>query len=229
MKILIYGAGVIGSIFAAKLSLSGQDVTVLARNKRFEEIKNAGIVLRHPQTMRLEKTMVKVIDCLPEDAVFDYILVVMQRNQVDAILPQLAKNPSKNVVFVVNTASGYSAWQKAIGTDRVMIGFPSAGGVRKDGIVDYFIGHGLMRVFQTTTFGECHGEQTPRVKTLIQAFRKAGIPTVFHRDMDVWQKTHVAIVTCIANALYGHQCKHDELARSRRDVMEMILGIKEGF
>ena len=39
MKILIYGAGVIGSIFAAKLALSGQDVTVLARGKRLEELK----------------------------------------------------------------------------------------------------------------------------------------------------------------------------------------------
>ncbi len=38
MKILIYGAGVIGSLFAAKLFFSGQDVTVLARGKRFEEI-----------------------------------------------------------------------------------------------------------------------------------------------------------------------------------------------
>ena len=37
MKICIYGAGVIGSIFTGKLSLAGNDVTVLARGKRFEE------------------------------------------------------------------------------------------------------------------------------------------------------------------------------------------------
>jgi ketopantoate reductase len=34
MKILIYGAGVIGSIFAWKLTKNGYDITVLARGDR---------------------------------------------------------------------------------------------------------------------------------------------------------------------------------------------------
>ncbi len=35
MKILVYGAGVIDSIFAGKLALAGNEITVLARGKRF--------------------------------------------------------------------------------------------------------------------------------------------------------------------------------------------------
>ena len=31
MRILVYGAGVIGSLYAAKLQAAGQEVTVLAR------------------------------------------------------------------------------------------------------------------------------------------------------------------------------------------------------
>ena len=193
MKILIYGAGVIGSIFATKLSLSGQDVTVLARNKRFEEISKSGIILRNPRTQHIETTFVKVIDALPKDMFFDYILVVMQRTQVGDILDILAENKSKNIVFVVNTASGYQEWAKVIGSDRLMIGFPSAGGERKAGIVDYFIGKGLLRGFQTTTFGEYDGKKTQRVKDLIKAFQSAGIPSVFCKNMDLWQKTHVAM------------------------------------
>jgi len=229
MKILIYGAGVIGSIFATKLSFSGQDVTVLARNKRLEEIKTNGIILRNPITLNTETSRVKVIDSLPEDAIFDFILVVMQRTQVGEILERLAQNKSKNIVFVVNTASGYSEWQKAIGEDRLMIGFPSAGGERNGGIVDYFVGKGMMRIFQTTTFGELNGKKSQRVKLLIKAFRKAGIPSVFSKKMDVWQKTHVAMVTCIANALYGYGCDNYKLATSKKSVNEMLKGIKEGF
>lgn len=229
MKILIYGAGVIGSIFAAKLSLSGQDITVLARNKRYDEIKKSGIILQNPSTNQLETAYVKVIDNLPEEKVFDYIIVVMQRIQVKDILEKLSKNQSKNIIFVVNTASGYNEWLHAIDSAELLIGFPSAGGERKDGVVNYFIGKGAMRVFQTTTFGELNGEKTERVKIIIKAFRKAGIPSVFSRDMDVWQKTHVAMVTCIANALYGYNCNNYELASSRIDVQEMVMGIKEGF
>lgn len=229
MKILIYGAGVIGSIFAVKLSLSGQDVTILARGKRLEEIRDTGIVLRSPKTGKKERAGIRVIGSLSPEDRYDYIFVVMQRTQVDSVLESLAQNCTENIVFVVNTAAGYEQWKRAVGSDRLLIGFPSAGGERRDGVVNYFIGRGPMRVFQTTTFGEINGKRTRRVADLIAIFRRAGIPSVYCPDMDSWQKTHVAMVTSIANALYGHGCDNGRLAASRKDVREMVLGVKEGF
>lgn len=229
MKILIYGAGVIGSIFAAKLSLSGQDITVLARGKRLQEIRDAGIVLRSPETRKEEVVRVKTIESFPPGEKYDYILLAMQRTQVDAVLEHLSQNSTENIVFIVNTAAGYDEWKNAVGAERLLIGFPSAGGERNDGVVSYFIGRGLVRMFQTTTFGEISGERTGRVDDLIEIFNLAGIPSVFCSDMDAWQKTHVSLVTCIANALYGHDCDNRKLAASWSDVEEMVLGIKEGF
>lgn len=228
LKILIYGAGVIGSVFAGKLALAGNDVTVLARGKRFEELKSDGIVLVNPKTKKVEQATVYVIDTLLPNDLYDYIIVVMQRTQVDPILSVLSQNCSKSIVFVVNTASGYDKWVTAIGEDRLMLGFPSAGGERKDGKVYYFIGKGIQRAFQTTTFGEYSGERTCRVETLIRLFNHAKIPSVFCNDMDSWQKTHVALVTNIANALYGFDCDNFKLGRSFKDVKQMIRGIKEG-
>lgn len=229
MKILIYGAGVIGSIFAAKLFLSGQDVTVLARGKRLEEITNAGIVICNPKTKDKEIAKVKVIDRLTPEMKFDYIFVVMQRVQVDSVLEALSGNCTQNMVFVVNTAAGYEKWKSTLGPERLMIGFPSAGGERKDGIVNYFIGKGFMRAFQTTTFGEINGKKTQRVANIIEMFNNAGIPSVFCSDMDAWQKTHVAMVTGIGNALYGHNCENRRLAASWGDLKNMVLAVKEGF
>lgn len=229
LKILIYGAGVIGSIFGAKLSLAGQDVTMLARGKRLAEINGKGLILRNPNTGREERAGVKTIETLLPDMEFDYILVVMQRTQVSPVLDILARNRSKNIVFVVNTCAGYEEWINAVGIDRLMIGFPSAGGERADGVVNCFIGKGLTRAFQTTTFGEAGRNDKQRVKTIIGAFNRAGIPSAYCPNMDAWQKTHVAMVTSIANALYGHGCDNKKLARSYGDVRTMVLGIKEGF
>jgi 2-dehydropantoate 2-reductase len=228
LKILIYGAGVIGSIFAGKLAIAGNDVTVLARGKRFQEIDNNGIVLVNPQTLKVEQVPVNVIDTLLPNDQYDYIIVTMQRTQVYDILPALSKNCSKNIIFAINTAGGYDEWTKVVGKDRLMVGFPSAGGERKGGKVYYFIGKGIQRSFQTTTFGEYSGERTERVETLIKLFNHAKIPSVFCKDMDAWQKTHVALVTNIANALYGFDCDNYKLGRSYKNVKQMIMGVKEG-
>ncbi len=229
MKILIYGAGVIGSIFAGRLASSGQDVTLLARGKRLEELRQNGVVLSVPGKNVTERIPVKVIDLLAPEDIYDYILVVMQRTQVGNVLSTLSQNHTPNIVFVVNTASGYEEWARAIGRKRLMLGFPSAGGKRVGGEVQYFIGKGIIRMFQTTTFGEYDGQRSMRVRLLIDVFCRAGIPSVFCADMDAWQKTHVAMVTSIANALYEYDCDNYRLARSAGSVRLMVYGIREGF
>lgn len=229
MKVLICGAGVIGSIFAAKLSLSGQDVTVLARGARLEQLRSAGMILRDPKTGETETARVRTIETLLPEMRFDYIFVVMKKTQVDAVLEPLSQNCSPNIVFVVNTAGGYEDWKAAVGTNRLMLGFPAAGGERRDGVVSYFVFHGAKRLFQTTTFGEAAGERTHRVTEVIRMFRRAGIPSVFCPNMDAWQKTHVALVTAIANALYGQGCDNRRLAASRDSLRELALAVREGF
>ncbi|WP_216561642.1 ketopantoate reductase family protein [Tissierella carlieri] len=229
LNILIYGAGVIGSIFANKLSLSGENVTILARGDRYSEIKSNGVVLINPKTGKREVAKVSVTETLEPNNVYDYIFVVMQRTQVEDVLPILSQNKSSNIVFMVNTALGYADYADKIDEKRIIIGFPSAGGERKNGEVHYFIGRGLMRAFQTTKFGEYHCHKTERVNQIIKMFNQAGIPSVYCNNMDAWQKTHVAIVTSIGNSLYGYNCSNYELSRAYFDVAIMVKGIKEGF
>lgn len=42
-KILIFGAGVIGSIYAMKFIEAGLDVTIFARSNRFKSLKENGL------------------------------------------------------------------------------------------------------------------------------------------------------------------------------------------
>jgi 2-dehydropantoate 2-reductase len=82
MKILIYGAGVIGSIFAGKLAKSGYDITILARGNRLKEITENGVILNNSLNNKLEKTNVKIIETLKETDIFDYIIVPVQKTQI---------------------------------------------------------------------------------------------------------------------------------------------------
>ena len=229
MKILIYGAGVIGSIFSGKLAQNGYDATILARGNRYNEIKKNGIVLYNPLNNKTIEIKIKAIDILLENDFYDYIIVTVQNNQADTILPILAKNKSQNIVFVVNNPLGYDKWVKSVGNDRIIIGFPSAGGERKGGMIHYFIGTGLNKIFQSTTFGELDGKRTARLKELYKIFKKSGFSPSINKNMAWWQNTHVAVILPIAKALYRYKSNNYELAKSYTTLKHMILGTRELF
>jgi len=229
MKILVYGVGVIGSIFAGKMAQKGYDITVLARGNRYKEIEKNGIVLTNSMNRKTEQITVKLIDTLIETDVYDYIIVAVQNTQIDDILPVLSKNKSPNVVFVVNNPLGYQKWIDAVGYKRIMIGFPSAGGVRKNGEIHCFIGKGITNIFQSTTFGELDGVKTERLTRLLKIFKHAGFQPTISKLPDAWQKTHVAVILPIAKALYCYQSNNYELSKSYKTLKNMILGTRELF
>ena len=49
MRILIYGAGVIGSLYAALFAEAGYDTSIYARGKRFEALRNNGLQYKKNQ------------------------------------------------------------------------------------------------------------------------------------------------------------------------------------
>src|SRR5215468_1196736 len=106
MNILVYGAGVLGSLYAARLQEAGQIVSLLARGQRFQDLREHGIVLADVLTGQATTTHVNVVDQLgPEDR-YDLAVVVMGKHQVAAILPQLAANKQlPTVLFLHNNAA----------------------------------------------------------------------------------------------------------------------------
>lgn len=225
MRILIYGAGVLGSLYAARLKDSGHDVTLLARGRRLEELRSQGIVLIDEATGRQTATQVALTDRLaPEDA-YDLAVVIMRRNQVGAILPALAANRAiPTVLFMVNNGAGPDEWVGALGRERVLLGFPGAGGARENGVVRY-----MTVQSQPTTFGELDGRTTPRLESIAAAFGQAGFPVAISTNMDAWLRTHVALVTPVANALLMYGGDNYALARSPEGLRLMVEGVKEGF
>ena len=68
MNMLVYGAGVLGSLYAARLQEAGQHVSLLARGQRLQDIREHGILLEDVLTGQTTTTHVKVVEQLgPED------------------------------------------------------------------------------------------------------------------------------------------------------------------
>ncbi|MBW2180984.1 MAG: alpha/beta hydrolase, partial [Deltaproteobacteria bacterium] len=107
MKILFYGVGPLGSLYAARLQESGQDVSVLARGQRLADLREYGIVLEDAASGNRTTTQVDIVDRLdPKDA-YDLVVVLMRKNKISAILPTLAENQNTpNVLFMCNNVLG---------------------------------------------------------------------------------------------------------------------------
>ena len=227
MKILVYGAGVMGSLYAARLKESGQEVTILARGKRLTEIREHGVVLEDATTGQRTTTEINAVEQLSPEDVYDLVVVLMRKTQIAAILPTLAENRhTPNILFMCNNASGQDEMVGALGRERVLLGFPGAGGVLEEHVVRYVVVSGRN---QATTFGELDGRTTARLNKIARAFKAAGFPVETCKDMDAWLKTHVVKVSPVANALCMVGGDNHRLAR-RRDVLAlMVRALREGF
>jgi 2-dehydropantoate 2-reductase len=80
MNILVYGAGDLGSLYAARLQTAGHNVSLLARDQRLQDIREYGIVLEDVLTGQTTTTHVEVVEQLgPEDRYDLAMLVTMKR------------------------------------------------------------------------------------------------------------------------------------------------------
>src|SRR5208283_884302 len=129
LRILIYGAGVIGSLYAARLGDSGQDVSILARGRRLAAIKEGGIALEEVGTNLATRTAVSVVERLSPDDSYDLVVVCVRRDQLPSVLPALEKNRSvPTVLFMLNNAEGLAKLSGVVGGERILGGLPGAGG-----------------------------------------------------------------------------------------------------
>ena len=86
MKVLIYGAGVIGTLYGGKLADAGHTVTVVARGRRLAEIREQGLVLEDVVHHRRLTASVKTVDRLDPDDEQDLALITVRRDQPPAHL-----------------------------------------------------------------------------------------------------------------------------------------------
>ena len=215
-KILIYGAGPFGSLFAVRLAEAGHSVSLLDQGERQQELKTHGVVIENTDTGVRTVTHLPVVESLEEEDYYDLVIVPIRKNKVSAILPVLAANKKvPTFLFMMNNAAGQQEFIDALGKERVMAGFPLPGGFKKGHVMH------MMPVDKkqptVLPIGEVDGSISTRTREVAKILNSmSGYRTEIQKDIDAWLKTQVALmVPTFAPAVYACNSDMEHFAATR--------------
>lgn len=219
MKVLVYGAGVIGGQLVHALLKSGNDVTVIARGAWKETLEKDGLRIRHYIQKKDTVDHPHVLE-KPDGQRYDIVFAVMQYRQMEKILDDLAAVDSPIVVLVGNNLSAPEMESRilcaAASPKEVLFGFGSTAGTRENGkLTTVHTGDGKL------TIGKAHSEATAEEKALIKSlFAGSKMSISWCDDMDAWLKYHVAFILPVVYLCYKTGC---DLKRSTKEERKLLL------
>ncbi len=239
MKIAIVGAGAIGGYLGARLSLAGEEVTFIARNRNLEAINARGFRLLLEDGSELHAPAVRAVQRMAEAGPQDAVLLTVKAHQVRDLLPELRElfGPQTVVVTMIN---GIPWWyfHKLAGPylgrslDSVDPGGFIAAHIEPErliGSVVYpaaeLVEPGVVKLIEGNRFtlGELDGSRSERIEALSQAMMRAGFKSPVAKDIrsEIWVKLWGNLsfnpISALTHATLAGICAHPlgrELAAS---------------
>lgn len=226
MRVLVLGAGVLGSYLAHSLLKAGNDVTILARGKRYEQLSDNGLVIKHYFQKKTTVDRINVISELKKDDIYDLIFLVMKYNQLPSALLTITNNLSENIILIGNNANPkrteadiqkLSKSKKNIG-----FGFQTSAGIREDsGRVISIHGKGNI------TFGDLNGDLSLE-ETVKKAFGTHYKVTI-EKDIEAWLLTHYVFILPMNSLLYINDFNAKKISKSNVSLNKMVEATNEGL
>lgn len=217
MRILIIGAGVLGSNLAHSMR-KGNDITILARGRTYQNLKNGGLVIKHKFG---KKTIdyFTVIDKLQTDDIYDAIFVVSRFSSLDSIVPMIKRNKSKNIVFVGNnmTVEKYENLENK----NVLFAFFSAAGKKYEGYINSIC-------LNKIEIGRTDGKDVSD-KFITSIFAGTKIKVTIDNKMNDYLKTHACAVLPLVFASYRANGNLKLLKKDKAYSLEIMDAIIEGY
>lgn len=220
MKILVFGAGVLGCNLARNLFRAGKDVTLLARGSWADEIRQNGLRIKDKFSPRLSVSRIPVVtEMKPEDR-YDVIFVVVRYTQIDSILDVLRANGTKNIVFVGNNVRA-EALAASLPEKNVLFAFALSAGHRES---DRVASIDLKKI----TIGQLRG--APSNEPLIgRVFEGTKYKAVYQPNMGDYLLCHAAFVIPAAFACYKTDGNLKKLKGNTAYLSRMIDANIEGY
>jgi 2-dehydropantoate 2-reductase len=206
MKIAVVGAGAIGGYLGARLSLAGEDVTFIARNKNLAAINANGFKLMLEDGSEQHASNVRAVQAMADAGPQDVVLLTLKAHQVKDVLPELRAlfGPETVVVTMINGLPWWYFHKLAGPYEGRQLESVDPSGViashiepeRVIGSVVYpaaeLIAPGVVKVIEGNRFtlGEPDGSRSPRIEALSQAMMKAGFKSPVSKDIrgEIWVK-----------------------------------------
>ncbi len=234
MKILIYGAGIVGSTYGWQLSKTGHEITVLVRPEKKQRIKEEGIHIHCTDFRRGQKEVKKVvfkpdvIDSLSADNNFEYIIVTTNNLHLKEIVPILSKSAGNaHILFFQNMwVDDLDNINKHLSEKQYFFGFPfMVGGGKDAGCINSAIS-GLKQ--SHTPLGEPNGEISERVQKIAKAFEEANLKPIIYNQIKLWLITHYAVAAGLSAGIMKAKggCN---FASNSTILKEAINAIREGL
>lgn len=177
MKIIVFGAGRIGSTLAFCLSRAGHEVSVIARGARLDALVHKAAIV----TLDGRSAPVTALASLAPSEPCDLAIVTVPEHQVASILAEVSSSQAKTILFMFNTFRGTARYASAVGTERFAFGFPNMTATLVDQQLSFRVdGPGML-----TTLSR---------PDLVTLFKDAGLPSEHEDDMDAFLRSHVALV-----------------------------------
>lgn len=198
MKVLVYGTGVIGTIYGDVLSQAGHDVSHYVRTGR-PAGRGSALDLnlldgRTPEPHALHvRYPARIVDGFGPTDGYELILVSLKHYDVPAVLYQLAVDAGKaDILFFNNWWDDLTAIDDVL-AGRYLWGFPVAGGGWVDGVLD-------AALLDTVHLGEIGHDGTTRLARVQGLFESAGLNVDIEPNMLHWLWTHFATEAALIGA-----------------------------
>ncbi|MFO1079902.1 MAG: ketopantoate reductase family protein [Reyranellaceae bacterium] len=185
MKIPILGAGAVGGYWGARLHQAGSDVTFLLREKRAEQVRRDGLVVKSAKGDAVVPA--KVVTSGRDGGPYDVVILACKAYDLDSAIEAIAPavGPDTTIVPMLNGHAHFATLDARFGAARVAGGLARISGMLGPN------GEILHSGASGVSFGERDGKPArPALGALDAACRQAGIQGGLHGDIeqDLWDK-----------------------------------------
>ena len=199
MKILMFGAGVIGAVYGYALAQAGNDVTHYVRPGKKAALA-AGIPIRlldgrHKNSKDADvRYQLKVVEQLSPADDYELFIVSVRHYQLESVLPLLKQSVGQaDILFFNGNWAGFDFIDPYLPRAKYLWGYPVAGGGYNP--------HGLdAAILEDVRLGEVDGQRTPRLQRITEMFQQAEFKVDIQDNMLHWLWVHFAFNCGIISA-----------------------------